>query len=209
MRSHLSWQLNLSSAQDIWCHVVIYLIHRKMVLNLQGFKWNGDFIYSILKALNANNILVLSTGLSYVRHLKTVRTHLLWLVHHNKISSEENGVNYTQGLTDQVWRNIYHKGQVSLITSGLSLRARRLGFSPRILRYIPSYFDIKPACWLRYSNSNPRLFFVYPHLLQMISDSPVRYSNCSLLLIVHGQSMGISSAAHYFCFACMLMKPRG
>ena len=57
----------------------------------------------------------LSTGLSYVRHLKTVRTHLLWLVRHNKISSEENGVDYTQGLTEQVWRSLYHKGQVSLI----------------------------------------------------------------------------------------------
>ena len=30
-----------------------------------------------------------------------------------------------------------------------------LGFSPRILRYIPAW-------WLHYSNSNPRLFFVYP-----------------------------------------------
>ncbi|KAL9981050.1 hypothetical protein ACROYT_G009707 [Oculina patagonica] len=50
--------------------------------------------------------------LSYVRHLKTVRTHLLWLVHHNKITSEENGVDYTQGLTEHVWRNMYHKGQI-------------------------------------------------------------------------------------------------
>ncbi|KAM7433857.1 Small G protein signaling modulator 2 [Porites harrisoni] len=50
--------------------------------------------------------------LSYVRHLKTVRTHLLWLVRHNKISSEENGVDYTQGLTEQVWRSLYHKGQI-------------------------------------------------------------------------------------------------
>ena len=49
-----------------------------------------------------------------MRHLKTVRTHLLWLVRHNKISSEENGVDYTQGLTEQVWRSLYHKGQVSL-----------------------------------------------------------------------------------------------
>lgn len=47
-----------------------------------------------------------------MRHLKTVRTHLLWLVHHNKITSEENGLDYTQGLTEQVWRNMYHKGQV-------------------------------------------------------------------------------------------------
>lgn len=51
-------------------------------------------------------------GLSYVRHLKTVRTHLLWLVHHSKISSEENGLDYTQGLTEEVWRNMYNKGQV-------------------------------------------------------------------------------------------------
>lgn len=49
-----------------------------------------------------------------MRHLKTVRTHLLWLVRHNKISSEENGVDYTQGLTEQVWRSLYYKGQVSL-----------------------------------------------------------------------------------------------
>ena len=49
-----------------------------------------------------------------MRHLKTVRTHLLWLVRHNKISSEENGVDYTQGLTEQVWRSLYHKGQVSV-----------------------------------------------------------------------------------------------
>lgn len=50
--------------------------------------------------------------LSYVRHLKTVRTHLLWLVHHNKVTSEENGVDYSQGLTEQVWRGMYHKGQI-------------------------------------------------------------------------------------------------
>ena len=29
---------------------------------------------------------------------------------------------------------------------GLSFRAESQGFSPRILRYIPRYFDIKPAC---------------------------------------------------------------
>ena len=58
---------------------------------------------------------MLSPGLSYVRHLKTVRTHLLWLVHHSKINSEENGVDYTQGLTEQVWRNMCHKGQVSTL----------------------------------------------------------------------------------------------
>ena len=60
---------------------------------------------------------MLSTGLSYVRHLKTVRTHLLWLVHHSKVSSEETGVDYSQGLTEQVWRNMYHKGQVSITTN--------------------------------------------------------------------------------------------
>lgn len=53
------------------------------------------------------------TGLSYVRHLKTVRTHLLWLVHHNKVPSGENGMDFSQGLTEQVWRGLYHTGQVS------------------------------------------------------------------------------------------------
>lgn len=96
--------------QDFRCRVVIYsLIYWKVVQRC--------------KALSANSVLVLLTGLSYVRHLKTVRTHLLWLVHHNKISSEENGVNYTQGLTEQVWRDMYNKGQASLITSALSLPA--------------------------------------------------------------------------------------
>ena len=60
-----------------------------------------------------HQLMICFTGLSYVRHLKTVRTHLLWLVHHNKITSEDNGVDYTQGLTEQVWRNMYHKGQVN------------------------------------------------------------------------------------------------
>ena len=52
-----------------------------------------------------------------MRHLKTVRTHLLWLVQHNKITSEENGLDYTQGLTGEVWRNMYNKGQVSYKTA--------------------------------------------------------------------------------------------
>lgn len=50
--------------------------------------------------------------LSYVRHLKTVRTHLLWLVHHNKVPSGENGMDFSQGLTEQVWRGLYHTGQI-------------------------------------------------------------------------------------------------
>ena len=48
------------------------------------------------------------------------------------------------------------------------IKGKGPGFSPRILRYIPSYSDIKPACCLHYSNSNPRLFFKYAHLLQTL-----------------------------------------
>ena len=53
----------------------------------------------------------------------------------------------------------------------MSLRAGGKGFSARILMYIPGYLYITPACWLHYrthSNWNPRLFFVYPHLLQKL-----------------------------------------
>ena len=53
--------------------------------------------------------------------------------------------------------------------SGLSLRARGWGFSSRMLGCIPSYFDIRPACWLHYNNSNSWLFFLaYPHLLKKL-----------------------------------------
>lgn len=50
---------------------------------------------------------------SYVRHLKTVRTHLLWLVNHSNSNSEENGVDYAQGLTEQTWRSMCSNGKVN------------------------------------------------------------------------------------------------
>ena len=58
---------------------------------------------------------------------------------------------------------------------GLSLRAGGQGFFPRILRYIPGYFDIKPL-------SNPRLLFVYPHLLQKLVTA--LYVHCWSIIIM-------------------------
>lgn len=61
-----------------------------------------------------------SSGFSYVRHLKTVRTHLLWLVNHSNTNSEENGVDYAQGLTEQTWRSMCSNGKVKSFSLELS-----------------------------------------------------------------------------------------
>ena len=61
-----------------------------------------------------------------MRHLKTVRTHLLWLVNHDKVSAEEDGTDFTIGLTEEVWKELNRKGQVSFeIPVWLSLFAKR------------------------------------------------------------------------------------
>ena len=59
---------------------------------------------------------------------------------------------------------------------GLSLRAGGWGFSPCFFRYIPDYFDIKPACWLHFSNSNFQLCFGISPPTSKISDSPEHHS---------------------------------
>ena len=60
-----------------------------------------------------------------------------------------------------------------LIVHRAVIRARGRGFCPLIFRYIPGYFDIKPARWLHYSNLNSWLFFCISPRTSKISDSPV------------------------------------
>ena len=59
-------------------------------------------------------------------------------------------------------------------SSGLHavIKGQGPAFSPHILMYIPDYFDIKPACWLHYSDSNPRLFYCISPPTSKTSDSP-------------------------------------
>lgn len=56
----------------------------------------------------------LVTGLSYCRHLKTVRTHLSGLVN-SKVVSVEDPSDASKGLTVEVWRNMGSNGEVSLV----------------------------------------------------------------------------------------------
>ncbi|KAK3737452.1 hypothetical protein QZH41_008338 [Actinostola sp. cb2023] len=51
-------------------------------------------------------------GCAHVRHLKTVRTHLLSLVIHETVEDHEEGHNFTDGLTLKTWNNLTINGQV-------------------------------------------------------------------------------------------------
>ena len=71
------------------------------------------------------------TGLSYCRHLKTVRTHLSGLVNSELPVSEPHGA-ASKGLTADVWQSVMNGGEVCIFTLSPSIFKVPL----RFFRYI-------------------------------------------------------------------------